>query len=140
RPEPQPDQLVHLVLHQRDKRGDHQHGAGQDPRRDLERQRLAGARGHDPDAVPAREHGVDDAALPRAEFPVAEDRLEDMLRIHAASDARGGSCHDSGGGANWTAIPNTDYQYLASDKWFALLQRDARFLAPLDRMKTTART
>jgi serine/threonine protein kinase/tetratricopeptide (TPR) repeat protein len=36
-------------------------------------------------------------------------------------------------------LGDTDDQYLASDKWFASLRRDARFKALLERMKTAAR-
>ena len=48
-------------------------------RRDLERERLAGAGRHDADAVAAGEHRVDDLALARAERLVAEQRFEDLL-------------------------------------------------------------
>ena len=81
RPEAEPQQRVDLVLHQRDQRRDHQHGARQQLRGKLERERLAGARGHHPDAIAAGEHGIDDAPLPGAEVAITEHPLQHLLRI-----------------------------------------------------------
>ena len=87
--EADPAQRVHLVLHERDERRDDQHRSGQDPRRDLEGERLARAGRHHRDAVAPREHGVDDEALPGAELPEAEDALEHLLGIGGPGGGRG---------------------------------------------------
>jgi hypothetical protein len=68
---------VHLVLHQRDQGRDHEDRARQDAGGKLVGQRLPGPGGHDRDAVPPGQHGVDDLALPRAELAKAEDLVED---------------------------------------------------------------
>ena len=67
---------VHLVLHERDERAQHEHRAGQDAGRDLKRERFTGAGGHDADAVAPGEHGGDDLLLARTELLVAEDAGE----------------------------------------------------------------
>ena len=61
---PSSRQRVDLVLHEGDQRRDDEHGPPQDARRELVGQRLARAGRHDADAVAAREHGLDDLALP----------------------------------------------------------------------------
>jgi hypothetical protein len=96
RPKAEALQPVHLVLHQRDQRRQHQDRAAQQLGRDLERQRLAGSGRHHPDAVAAGQDGVDDLALARPERLVAEPLLEHLLRISAR---RQGHLH---GGLNST--------------------------------------
>ena len=69
-------ELVHLVLHERDERRDDERRARQHQRRELEAERLAGARGHDGEEIPPRERRPHDLFLARAEGPVAEVTLE----------------------------------------------------------------
>ena len=72
---------IHLVLHQRDERRQHQHRSAEQLGGNLERERFAGAGGHQADAVATGEHRVDDLALARAERLVAEKRLQHLLGI-----------------------------------------------------------
>ena len=58
---------------------------GEDARRDLEGERLAGAGRHDADAVAPAEHGGDDLLLPGTEVRVAEDVAQDVARRGAGS-------------------------------------------------------
>ena len=73
-----PRQRVHLVLHERDERAHDEDRPRQDARRDLEGERLAGARRHDADAVAPRQHGADDTLLPGTEVRVSEDARQDL--------------------------------------------------------------
>ena len=74
--EPEPVQLVDLVLHQGDEgRYDERH-AGQVQRRQLVTERLARAGRHDGERVPALHRGSDDFLLPWPEFVEAEHAFE----------------------------------------------------------------
>ena len=73
-------QRVHLVLHQRDERGDDHAGAVPDERRDLVAQRLAAAGRHEHERVPAAGNVVDDLPLPAPERLVPEHAPQDLQR------------------------------------------------------------
>ena len=68
---------VHLVLHQRDERGDDDREAGADDGGELEAEALAAARGQEGDHVAPGEGVADDLLLERAERGEAEALLED---------------------------------------------------------------
>jgi hypothetical protein len=81
-------QSVHLVLHQRDERRDHHGRAGQEHRRQLEAERLAGAgRHHRHDVLSIEDRGRD-LFLPRPEGfqaeAIAQRRLERRCRMRCA--------------------------------------------------------
>ena len=77
-PHPRGLQCVHLILHQRDQRGDDHPGAGTHERRDLVAERLPATGRHQHDRVVTGHQRVDDRALLAAERGVAEDPLEDL--------------------------------------------------------------
>ena len=80
RADPDFAQRVNLVLHERDQRRHDQRHPAQQARRNLVRQRLAGARRHHADAVPPRHHRPDDLQLPRAERRIPENLLQRRQR------------------------------------------------------------
>ena len=65
-------QLVHLVLHQRDQRAEHERRSRPEHRRELVGERLAGARRHQRERVAALDGRADDLLLPRPEGGEAE--------------------------------------------------------------------
>jgi hypothetical protein len=71
---------VDLIFHQGDQRREHQHGSRHHARRQHERERFAGARRHHRDAITAGQDCVDDFFLAGAEFGVAENFLENLVR------------------------------------------------------------
>ncbi len=75
--ESQPRDGIHLVLHQRDERRDHEHGSVEQSRRQLVRERLARSGWHQRDTVLAGQHRVDDFTLPGPELVKPEDIAED---------------------------------------------------------------
>src|SRR6185503_1751184 len=81
-----PHERVHLILHERDERAHDERRPGQDAGGDLERERLAGARRHDADAVPSPEHGRDDLLLARTEIVEAEDTRQDVTRVETGME------------------------------------------------------
>ena len=66
------DELVLLVLHQRDERADHDREPGEHQRGELVDERLAAPRGHHDDGVAPVEEGLDRLPLPFLEIGVAE--------------------------------------------------------------------
>jgi hypothetical protein len=70
---------VHLILHERDQRRDHQHRALEQTGRQLVGERLPRARRHQGNAILARQHRVDDFALPWTELVKPEDIAEDAF-------------------------------------------------------------
>ena len=70
---------VHLILHERDQRRDHQHRAVEQTSRQLVRERLARARRHQGNTILAGQYGVDDFALPWTELVKPEDIAEDAF-------------------------------------------------------------
>ena len=78
-------QGVHLVVHQRDQRGDDDPGALPHQRRDLVAQGLAAAGGHEHHRVAAADHVVDHVGLEAAELVVPEDGAQ-----HVAGGGGGG--------------------------------------------------
>ena len=76
-------QVVHLVLHQRDK-GRHYHRQAVEYESGyLERDGLAAARGHEAQCVAAGEDGPDYIGLQGTERVVAPVFLKDFLRLHS---------------------------------------------------------
>ena len=73
-------QRVHLVLHETDQGGEDDDRPRHEARGDLEGERLPRSGGHDADAVPTREHRVDDVRLSRPELVVAEHVAEHGFR------------------------------------------------------------
>jgi len=69
-------ELIHLVLHQRDERGNHDRQALADQRRELVTKAFSGTGRQDGHRIPAVERGFHDFALQRAELVVAESLLE----------------------------------------------------------------
>lgn len=74
-------QRVHLVLHQRDQRRDHDARAGPDQGRDLIAQGLSAAGRHEHDGVTAGHHVIDDRFLLTAERLVPEDPVQGGQRL-----------------------------------------------------------
>ena len=74
-------QGVHLVLHQRDERGDHQRQPRQQHGRELIAQRLAPAGGHDAETVAPGEYVVHQPLLTRAEAAEAEVAAQDIQLV-----------------------------------------------------------
>ena len=70
---------VHLILHERDQRRDHEHRAVEQSRRQLVSERLARARGHQGNAILAGQHRFNDFALPWPELVKPEDIAEDAF-------------------------------------------------------------
>ena len=75
-----PGQPVHLVLHQRDQRRDHDRDALEHQRGKLVAQRLAAARRHDDQAVLPGERRRDGLFLAFEKLPKAEVRRQQVLR------------------------------------------------------------
>ena len=71
-------QGIHLVLHQRDQRRDHQRQPVEAQRGQLVAERFAAARGHQDQGVAPVQHAGDDLLLQRAEGVVAEVLLEQV--------------------------------------------------------------
>jgi len=72
----------HLVLHQGDERRDDQRQPRQQHGRDLIAQGLSPAGGHDPQAVPPRQNGVDQDLLSRPESAVSKIPPANLDLIH----------------------------------------------------------
>ena len=92
-------QRVDLVLHQGDQRRDHQRDVAalrEHDRRELITQRFSGARGHDRDHRPAREHVADDVGLPGPQRGVAEHAERSRQHVGPAL-VRGGRHLQHGG-------------------------------------------
>ena len=83
-------QLIHLILHQRDQRADHNGHAVQQQRRNLIGQRLASARGQHRHHVPTVQYGRDDLLLSGPERVVAEHALEHVVHplLHVTAPSR----------------------------------------------------
>ena len=83
-------QLIHLILHQRDQRTDHDGHAVQQQRRNLIGQRLASARGQHRHHVPTIQYGRDDLLLSGPERVVAEHALEHVVHplLHVTAPSR----------------------------------------------------
>src|SRR5262249_41146477 len=77
----QTHERIDLILHERDERRQDEHCSRQDLGWNLKSDRLAGAGRHDPDAIAAAQHGVDEMPLARTEFAIAEDTFQDLLRV-----------------------------------------------------------
>ena len=75
-------QGIHLVLHQRDQRRDHQRQPLEPQRRQLVAERFAAARGHQDQGVVPVQHAGDDLPLQRAERVVAEVSLEQVQHAY----------------------------------------------------------
>ena len=77
---------IHLVLHQRDKRGNHYGGPVHDQRGDLVTQRLATAGRHQNETVTAADDRVDNVLLGMAEAVVTKDFREYLLGFGVQGD------------------------------------------------------
>ena len=81
RREPARRERVHLVLHERDQRGDDDGQLRQEQRRHLVAERLPAAGGEHDERVPAGEHRRDRALLPRPEVGEAEPVAQQRARV-----------------------------------------------------------
>ena len=97
---------IHLVLHERDERGDDDGGTIQQQRGKLEAERLAGTRGHDCDNVAAFEHCQRDLPLAWAEARHAEALVQRTLQhFDTWQGCRGHGAKANGGAAPAGAAP-----------------------------------
>ena len=78
------DQTVHLIFHERDERGDDHRDAFEHQGGQLVAERLAAARGHDDERVPALKEGIDHALLTFKKFAKAEVLTQLRTRINHA--------------------------------------------------------
>ena len=83
-------ELVHLILHQRDQRREDERGGGSQHRGELVRQRLAGARRHERQRVPAVHGGTDNVLLPGAEL--VEPEVLPQRRAKVGQDRHPNEC------------------------------------------------
>jgi hypothetical protein len=74
-------QLLQLIFHQGNQRGDDHRQTSEDQRRDLVTQRFAPARGHDHQRVAPLQNILDDLALEGFELIVAKDTFAKLIRI-----------------------------------------------------------
>ena len=107
-------QGLHLVLHQRDQRGDDDAGAFPQDRRDLVAQGLPAAGGHQHDGVAPGGDPVDDRGLVPAEGVVAEDGAQDLqgrilggVRVLGCGVRAGPRGRRAGVGGGFLAHPST---------------------------------
>ena len=71
-------QRIHLVLHQRNQRRDNQGQPVEPQRRQLIAQRLAPARRHQNERIPARQHAANNLFLKRQEFIISKLLFEEV--------------------------------------------------------------
>ncbi len=81
-------QLVHLVLHERDERREHERRLGAQHRRELIRERLSRAGRHERERVAACDRGAYDVLLPRPEGVEAEEVAQRCEEIAQAGEYR----------------------------------------------------
>ncbi|HYO56436.1 MAG TPA: hypothetical protein VEU50_26970 [Archangium sp.] len=83
-----PGERVHLILHQRHERGDHQRHIRLEQGAELVDERLARAGGHDDERVAPRDDVLEGLGLPRAEMRKGEVAAQRRVQLH------GGLGHD----------------------------------------------